>query len=288
MWRRVAELVADCYAAGLARAHPAARLIAWASQQLLRLGRWLTGVLGLPFPWTAPVLWRTDRGEVRALLRKPGCPICRHVAEASARSYFWFLMEGYGEAAWIDQLTAAGGFCPPHMWQLAASGLAYRISYVVQYLSEDLVRRLRVVETSTGRRQRQARAALAALVRTAPCPLCAILERDARHAIDKLVGCLADTELAALYETADGLCWPHFQRAIARADGPVLRLLAEHQLQQLAATERALAAVATGGAAAAADRPSPVARATALLSGWRFHHRMERSHDGEWVELDTV
>ena len=285
MWRRVTELLTDCYAIALAHAHPAARLAEWVRQRVLRVGGWLARALGLPFPWSVPVLSRTDLAEIRALLRQPGCPVCRHVAETSARSFFWFLMEGYGEAAWIDQLIAAGGFCARHMWQLAASGLAYRISYVDQYLSEDLVRQLRILEANTGVRNRSTRAVLSTLVRAAPCPLCTILERDARHVVDKLVHCLADTELAALYATTDGLCWPHFQQAIARADGPVLRLLAECQLAQLAAAEQALAAQATNGAGSA-GRLAPTERATAVLSGWRFQARMERSH-GEWAELDV-
>jgi hypothetical protein len=275
-WRRLLEEVADSYAAWVARAGPVARLVERGRRGVLRRVSRLAAELGLPFPWSEDLLWRADLSEVRLVLRKPGCPACRHLAEATARAFFWFLMEGYGEGEWIDRLIRAGGFCPRHMWQLADSGLAYRITYIVQYLSQDLRRRLATLSAALARGDRAAARARAALVHTEPCPMCMSLLRDLDWQIAKIVRCLRDPEIAALYAASDGFCWPHFQRAVAHATGPVLRLLAETQQDRLAVA---------GASLAAASRSAQ--QATALLSGWRFQPAQEREH-GEWVVLESA
>jgi len=277
-WHRLLEEAADSYAAWVARAGPLARLLERGRRGVLRRASRLATELGLPFPWSEDLLWRADLSEVRLVLRKPGCPACRYLAEATARAFFWFLMEGYGEGEWIDRLIRAGGFCPRHMWQLADSGLAYRITYIVQYLSQDLRRRLATLGAALARGDRAAAArARAALVHTEPCPMCTSLRRDLNWQIAKIVRCLRDPELAALYAASDGFCWPHFQLAVAQAAGPVLRLLAE--------TQRARLAAVAGDAPGAASPPAQ--RATALLSGWRFQPAREREH-GEWVALESA
>ncbi|SRR5579884_1930993 len=281
-WCWLGGLLADWYAAWIARGGPLARLVDRGRRQALRLGAQLAGLVGLPFPWTEVGIWQADLAEVRVRLRQAGCPVCRALAEATARSFFWFLMEGYGEGAWIGRLIRAGGFCPRHMWQLADTGRAYRISYVVQYLSQDLRRRLGIFSAARRRGGLTAARERAALLDTRPCPMCVGLEADVCWQAERLVRCLRDPAIAALYQTSDGLCAPHFQLAAARAEGPTLRLLASAHLARLRAAERLLVADEDGPSGGL-----PIVQVMALLSGSPFQQQVEHP-EGQWAALEAV
>jgi hypothetical protein len=276
------QALADRYAVWVARGSGLARCVERGRRRALALGQRVAAEFGLPFPWAEASLSRTDYAEVRRLLQRPGCPVCRHVAETTARAFFWFLMEGYGEGAWVDRLVRSSGFCPRHMWQLADSGLAYRVSYVVQYLSEALHRRLvalgSLLQRGAGRAAARERARLA---QTEPCPMCVAITTSLDWLTWRFVRCLANAELAALYASSDGLCWPHFQRAVRQAEGAALCVLSEVQMARL---EAASAALAARGADEGGRGIRPVEQATRLLSGWPFRQHLGRSHDG-WAAL---
>lgn len=288
-WRRLTDLLADSYAVWRARDGALARAAMGLLRRIARVCSYPVGLLGLPFPWLPLEITRADLGEVRALLGQPGCPACRYLAEACARTLFWFLIEGYGEAAWVERLTAAGGFCPHHMWQLADSGLAYRISYVIQYLSEPLNDQLRVLDQALaegkGDAGRTRRGPLQALE---PCPLCTNLERDAVWTIRKIVRCLQDRELATRYAASDGFCWPHLRLAMRGATVAEIGLLAAAYQARLHTVEALLSAPSEEPAVPGVTGPlTAQQRATALLSGWPFHQRRERQHD-RWAELEAL
>lgn len=192
-----------------------------------RLGDWLrwlglpvSDVLARPVPLSAG-----DRSEVCALLKMAyDCVVCRLQRDDEARLVFWFLVENYGEAPWIERLHASAGFCPSHFWMLARTGARYPLSYVAQYLAEDWLQRLRQVRKDLrGAKGRQR--VLAALRPMEGCPACEAVAQSARRGVQMLVRGLADPEVRACWERSAGLCWPHFQLAVELAEPAVLKEL---------------------------------------------------------------
>jgi hypothetical protein len=141
-------------------------------------------------------------GHIRALLRKPGCPICRGLAEAMNRSIFWFLYEGYYEEVSMRQLCAAGGFCPSHFWALTRHSGTWALSYIPQYLIEDALERLRAARRSRRRKLQPARD---------DCPTCSQLAWWEAYLVMRFVIAWPVPEIRAAYTVDDGLCRRHLR-----------------------------------------------------------------------------
>jgi hypothetical protein len=165
-------------------------------------------------PHAAHDLQPGDVTHVVALLRRGGCPICRGVAEALTRWAFWFLYEGYGEGAWMSRLCASGGFCPSHFWALARLGRAWSLSYVAQYLSADLLRRVQAARR---------RAWHVAWQRPDACPGCVEIVWWEQQLVGKLVAAQYLPAVQAALAAADGLCPRHLRQVVAQGGGSTLR-----------------------------------------------------------------
>jgi hypothetical protein len=170
------------------------------------LERGLVGVLCRKRRRALEMLEREAIGHIRALLRKPGCPICRGLAEAMNRAIFWFLYEGYYEEVWINQLCAAGGFCPSHFWALARRSGTWALSYIPQYLIEDTLDRLRAACRSRWRKPPSARD---------DCPTCSELAWWEEYLVRRFVIAWRNPEVRAAYMVADGLCRRHLRLVVA-------------------------------------------------------------------------
>jgi hypothetical protein len=155
---------------------------------------------------TPTVVEREAMGHIRALLRQPGCPICRGLAEARERSIFWFLYEGYYEEGSMRQLCAAGGFCPSHFWELPRHSGTWALSYVPQYLIENILERLRAARRSAWSKPQPTRD---------DCPTCSNMAWWEWNLVVQSVIALRDPDIRAAYTVSGRLCARHLRQVAA-------------------------------------------------------------------------
>src|SRR6266545_3993718 len=139
-------------------------------------------------------------GQSRAMLRQPGCPVCRGLTEAMHRSIFWFLYEGYLEEGSIRQLCASGGFCPSHFWALVGRSGTWTLSAVPQYLIQDVLERLQGARRSRWRQPSPIRE---------DCPSCVQLAWWEQYLVGRFVIALRDRDVRSAYAQGNRLCPRH-------------------------------------------------------------------------------
>ena len=134
-------------------------------------------------------------GSAAGLLDRPGCPVCRHVAETSDGYLAWFAADGHYDADLLGRLCVSRGMCPPHTRRLLAQpGARLRLTAIYRYVVEAVLRD--------------------PLARPGPCLACEQSERAA----DRVLAILIDDVMALdrqAYKQHGGLCLPHL-RALAR------------------------------------------------------------------------
>ncbi|HXX29939.1 MAG TPA: hypothetical protein VEJ89_04415 [Myxococcaceae bacterium] len=157
--------------------------------------------------------------RLRELLRQPGCPVCSEGRDAEARYFFWLLNETTADPRALEQVAAAGAFCPEHGAMLASFKAFGEVTYVHAYAARRALRLLSAAAGGRGPASMRSRA----LIRTA-CPACAA--RDAQHrlaldVLERLLGIPPGGESGgpAL------LCFPHLQCLGSRAHGALLEQL---------------------------------------------------------------
>lgn len=162
---------------------------------------------------------------------RPGCPICR-VSLAFVRSYLDNTMyERVNDGGVRAELRNARGYCNAHAWMLSEGrGVVLGTAIIQRDVLNTVLEALNVEPLGRGARQ-YAHELLRRLRPTAECPACANRQVMEDIAIKTLLKYLDDKELAAALDGSDGLCLPHFSRA--------LELVAEEsQLQSLLKFQR--------------------------------------------------
>ena len=136
-------------------------------------------------------------GSAAELLTRPGCPVCRHAAEASDRHLAWFALEAHADPVTITRLCASLGMCARHTRRLIGQpGAAARLTVIYRYLLQDAREQL------AGQRRR-----------LATCPACQYDEAAAGRALDTLLDGLSETGVWERYLELGGMCWPHVRAA---------------------------------------------------------------------------
>jgi hypothetical protein len=152
-----------------------------------------------PVPEASPV------SAVR-LFDLPGCPACRHVAQATQAYLAWLALDGYRDDTVLSQLSASPGLCAAHTCRLLAQpGAAARLTTVYRH----------VIEAAVGD--------------VAPwpgaCPAC----EHAASAVDQMFGYLLGEATRGdrrTYKQHGGLCLPHLRgAAVARRGADTLWLV---------------------------------------------------------------
>jgi hypothetical protein len=145
-------------------------------------------------------------GSPYGLFDVPGCPACRHVAEASEEYLAWLAQDGYRNADVLARLTASRGMCAAHTRRLLAVPGA-SAGLVVVYRQ--------VIDAAVG----DSGAA------SATCPGC---DQDA-IAADRLFEYLLGEATRGdrrTYKQHGGLCVPHLRgAAVARRGADILWLI---------------------------------------------------------------
>jgi hypothetical protein len=150
-----------------------------------------------PLPRGPSVLVLGQPGE---LITRPGCPACRHVAEASDRYLTWFALEAHGDAGVVTRLSASLGMCSLHTRALLIQpGASVRLTAVYRYLLQALPDQL------ASRRWQPDE-----------CPACQQAAGTTERVLSMVREGLAEPGFRDGYQEAGGLCVPHLRGALDR------------------------------------------------------------------------
>lgn len=180
--------------------------------------------------------------DLREVLSKRGCPVCRVLVEADRHYIRIFLREGKFDGRVYVQLIHANGLCRRHAWLLVeieprerGDGLGTATVYdalldrVLLRLGDARDRIREIWEPRKRRRRRRTPGSLgphtaARLAPTAACVACEALRQYEEVVVFGLLDSLGPGEdryrLTDRFERADGLCLPHFRQALGLAEEP--------------------------------------------------------------------
>jgi hypothetical protein len=160
--------------------------------------------------------------EFERLLREPGCPACRYLAEAERSFFSWLRIESFSVAEVQARLRAGMGMCDVHARRL------------VEEFGEGHVTTIIVREAIAGARQR-----LREEGEPGPCPACDAVGFGGQRARQLVVDALADPATARVYSEHDGVCLAHYLEVAPRVDASMLTLMTERMLATLRAPDDA-------------------------------------------------
>jgi hypothetical protein len=166
--------------------------------------------------------------NLRDAFTEQGCPICHLSSRAMDRYLDHLLYESVNDPRVRRNIRRSQGFCREHAWELQRKGDALGIAILHHDVITNIVRALngergygpRVSLTRWLRRVLPGVASEAAhrlakrLASTGECTACRQRGSIERAYLETLLQHCADPELLALWRASDGLCWPHFQRAV--------------------------------------------------------------------------
>jgi hypothetical protein len=145
----------------------------------------------------------------------PGCPACRHLAEASDEYLGWLLLGGHSDLEILNRLSASRGLCAAHTRILLAQpGAEARLTAVYRH----------VIEAALGDVAAQ----------PATCPAC----EHASTAADRFFGYLLGEATRGdrrTYKRHGGLCVPHLRLAAVARRGADVRWLVRFMIVRLTA-----------------------------------------------------
>jgi hypothetical protein len=169
--------------------------------------------------------------DLRQAFGEAGCAFCRLLAKHADSYIDKMLWELVNDIDGRAELNRARGYCNTHAWMLVRYGASLGAAIIMDGVIGAV---LRVVESEgykpqSGFSLRQvwgafnpsqpnpASAPLAeALAPQIPCPVCVAVQKSEDYLIQALVKHLTGPDnLVAAYQASDGLCLPHFRRAVA-------------------------------------------------------------------------
>ncbi|MCX7680901.1 MAG: DUF6062 family protein [Anaerolineae bacterium] len=166
--------------------------------------------------------FRKDRlySDLLEASAKPGCPICR-VSLAFVRSYLDNTMyERVNDGEVRAELRNARGYCNTHAWMLSEGrGVVLGTAIIQRDVLNTVLEALNVEPPGRGTRH-HVQELLRRLRPTAECPACVNRRVMEDIAIGTFLKYLDDPELAAALDSSDGLCLPHFSRALELVEEP--------------------------------------------------------------------
>lgn len=160
--------------------------------------------------------------QMRALLGRPGCPVCSEGHAAEEKYFFWLLNETHTDPGVLGEIASAGGFCREHGAEL----VRLRAYGEITYIHASVARRAR--RLLSGARSSSLFPRSPQVVGQ-PCPGCAArtsVERITLGALDPLLGSVG----GELYGKPGLLCFSHLQMLAVQARRRTLEhLLARHR-----------------------------------------------------------
>ncbi len=184
--------------------------------------------------------------DLKEALAKRGCPVCRLEFRAADSAIDSLLWESVNDVETRHRLNAARGFCRTHAEQLVRNGAALGVSIMMRDVVHTVAEILAAGEfqPSPGLAVRKklpgfnhgGSPATDVLVKTlspqAECPICTAQHAAGTRYLQTLTENFTGADsLADEYRRSDGLCLPHFRRALGFVtDAETFRALAEAQL----------------------------------------------------------
>jgi hypothetical protein len=169
--------------------------------------------------------------ELRDALAQPGCALCRLRMDSADRFLDTLLWESVNDPARRKEIRRARGFCHEHGWVLVRATASVGVAIIARDVLQSLLNTLddakfrslpplslrRVQEAVDSKQPSVATAGLVSrLEPEAPCLACVWADKMEGIYLDTLIHSLAgEDNLLAEYEASDGLCLPHFRRALA-------------------------------------------------------------------------
>ncbi len=150
--------------------------------------------------------------------QEQGCSICYLLVESLERYLRGLLCDSVNDPGMRAVLIKAKGFCNSHAWRLKdiGDGLGTAIIY-----KDILTHLLAQVETVSVKELSQSieRTAKGGMLRSAKkttgsCPACFFLQGNEERSLDVLTENIDDEQFSSAYESSDGLCLPHFLKAV--------------------------------------------------------------------------
>jgi hypothetical protein len=168
--------------------------------------------------------------DLRDALSQPGCPVCRLMARDTERYLDGLLWESVNDPGVRHKLREALGFCHQHAWQLNRAGASLGVAILMHdvlgsvlgamesaHFQAPPALSLRRAHESLDSGQPAAATAdlvarLTARVECAACIHVGQMEQIYLSSLNEHL--LGEDGLLAAYEVSDGLCLPHFRRAL--------------------------------------------------------------------------
>jgi hypothetical protein len=139
--------------------------------------------------------------ELQKAAAKPGCPLCRIVADRAARYIDNMLFEHVSDRGFRARYRAAGGFCAFHSRGLEE----FRDGLAVAILGRD------ILEDRIGDFEKRR-----AFKPRGPCPVCEERDRIEEEYLGFLAGAGGEQgeELREFFTASQGLCVPHYAKLL--------------------------------------------------------------------------
>lgn len=170
--------------------------------------------------------------ELRDALAESGCALCRLKTRSADGFLDTLLWESVNDPARRREIRRAQGFCYEHGWALARAAASVGVAIITRDVLQSLLKAMdhadfqanpllsvrRVQETVDSNIPSAATAGLVNdLEPKATCPACVWAGKMEAIYLDTLLHNLTgEDSLFADYEASEGLCLPHFRRALAR------------------------------------------------------------------------
>jgi hypothetical protein len=157
--------------------------------------------------------------ELQKAVEKPGCPLCRIVADRADRYIDNMLFEHVSDRGFRANHRAAGGFCSEHSRAL----ISFRDGLAVAILGRDILEDRIAAFT-----HRKPGSCFAKPWKPkGVCPVCVEGDRIEQEYLSFLAGCSGNSpeeaELRDVFTASDGLCAPHYARLLEGSGGGLAR-----------------------------------------------------------------
>jgi hypothetical protein len=157
-----------------------------------------------------------------------GCPICTLIERNVLRYLDMLIHENVNDIDFRSELRQAGGFCNRHAWLFITTVRGAAIGAAIMYrdILNTYRQRLQLSTVSPKGlgplRRRPAVTIPVQGLRTADtdCPACQIAQRDESLFIGAFATHCVEWRFIEGYEASNGLCRPHFEKALSRCPSP--------------------------------------------------------------------
>lgn len=174
-------------------------------------------------PVIAGAKGKATQPDITRELRTRGCPVCRHIAQASFTFFSQWQYElaynAHTRAVFADEL----GFCPLHAWHLSAISSPHGSSLGYPKLAERIANELAGLAATP---QNAAKQVLALVRSPRTCRVCRLLHDEQDIYVRRLAAFLQDGAGRQTYARSQGVCLRHLALlADAGANADLARFL---------------------------------------------------------------